>query len=199
MIVNPNFYEPTSFEAAIADVEAFSIKLREDWNSNYPAHKKHILFISVPMKDRDLEEIQREYKAYAEKVDNMLASDDELFVIPSIFVDAEDNSPYANIMRALSIMGTASIISFPHFYYESRGCNTEYDMAHQYLLTDSIDSVCIFMNPEYTNKDSDHSDHGQYTASEDAPLVLPIITNVHGTIPFAPGKYLVFNNVGRFF
>ena len=199
MIVNPNFYDPTSFDVAIAEVEAFSIKLKEDWNNTWPTRRKHILFISVPMKDRDLEDIQREYKVYAEKVDSMLAADDELFVIPSIFIDAEYKSPYANIMSALSLMGAASIISFPHSYYESRGCNMEYDMAHQYLLTDSIDSVCIFENPEYTNKDSDHSDHGQYTPSEEAPLVLPIITNVKGPLPFAPGKYLVSSNVGRFF
>ena len=88
------------------------------------------VFISQPMKDKTVQEIEQERKKIIEKVERYFG---EIEVIDSFFKDApHDAKPLWFLGKSLELLSNADAIVLGKGWKNYRGCRIEHECAIQY-------------------------------------------------------------------
>ena len=182
MIINENYFELTDYNDSVTGLDNIITEFK------LSGKKLEILFISVPMSGRDIEDIQEEFKCMACKINLGLPEDTDLYVIHSLFKpDADGNFQPAHtcIAQAISLLSKATIVSIPHCHYNTRGCNFEQDYAMKYLLPTG--KTCIIYQPKWDKETM----KGQWFASTDLEATKPRLGSMFGRVPFKPDAFFI--------
>lgn len=182
MIINTKFFEPTTNASALTQI----LNALKEYSTD-SSKKLEILFVSVPMNGKSLDDIQKEFICMAYKILAGLPNNSDLFVIPSI-VKNEDDAPLVPrfcIADSIKLMSYATIVSIPYNHYNTRGCKFEQEYAMNYLLPDA--KTCIVYQPKF---DKDDLGLQWYTGNGKEPYP-PKFGSLYGRIPFAPDTFFV--------
>lgn len=182
MIINDNYFELTDYTDSVTGLDNIITEFK------LSGKKLEVLFISVPMSGRDIEDIQEEFKCMACKINLGLPEGTDLYVIPSLFKpDADGNFQPAHvcIAQAISLLSKATIVSIPHGHYNTRGCNFEQEYAMKYLLPTG--KTCIIYQPKWDKETM----NGQWFASTDLEVTKPKLGSMFGRTPFKPDAFFI--------
>ena len=183
MIINENYYDLSKPTKALNDM----INTINSYHNSDSKRKLEVLFVSIPMRDRKLTDIQDEFVCMANKVNVALPEDTDLYVIPSLFDYFGDTPIPAHqcIVTALSFLAYATIVSIPYDNYKHRGCKFEQEYAMNYLLPTG--TACIIYQPRYNKEDMSL----QWYNNPITGIKTPKFGSMYGIVPFAPSNFFV--------
>lgn len=182
MIINENYFEPAYYMFTAINMHSVINDYKEQ------GKKLEVLFVSIPMADRELEDIQEEFKCMACKINGGLPEGTDLYVIPSLFkteVDGEFVPAHVCISQALSLLAYATIVSIPFNHYNTRGCKLEQEYAMKYLLPTG--KTCIIYQPRWDKETM----NDQWFASTDLEATRPKLGSMFGRVPFKPDAFFI--------